>query len=137
MLAWTVHPVRTRHGRTAVLAAVLAATLAAVWLGTRSAFWVVFSAVAIVAAVRQFLLPTTFVLDDRGAASRFLGLERRKAWSELRSFFRDANGVLVSPFPGRSRLESFRGIYLMFEGNKDEVTAFVKEKMAKGDGPER
>jgi hypothetical protein len=35
--------------------------------------------------------------------------------------------VLLSPFAEPSRLENFRGLYVMFEGNRDAVTKFVQE----------
>lgn len=47
--------------------------------------------------------------------------------SMFRSFYPDKRGVLLSPFTRPSRLENFRGVYVRYDGNKDEVDAFVKE----------
>jgi hypothetical protein len=49
-----------------------------------------------------------------------------KDWSIYRSCYPDKNGILLSPFVRPSRLENFRGIYLMFADNGEEVTRFVK-----------
>jgi hypothetical protein len=54
-----------------------------------------------------------------------------KDWSQFRSCYPDKNGILLSPFAHPSRLENFRGLYLMFEGNRDAVTACVKGRLAK------
>jgi hypothetical protein len=43
----------------------------------------------------------------------------------------DKNGVLLSPFAGRSRLENFRGVYVRFGQNKDQVVNFVRSKIEK------
>jgi hypothetical protein len=131
LLRWTVHPVRRRHGRTAALAGIGIATLAAVWLGTGSGPWVLFAGIVVLGSARQFLLPTTYVLDDAGVTLRFLGGTRRRAWTEVRSCVRDGSGVLLSPFPRKSPLESFRGLFLIFDGNADEVMAIVKARMGR------
>jgi hypothetical protein len=64
-------------------------------------------------------------------ALSFLGSRRRRAWAEVRSCVRDENGVLLSPFPRKSPLESFRGLYLIFDGNADAVMAIVKARMGR------
>jgi hypothetical protein len=55
---------------------------------------------------------------------------REKGWSEFRSYYVDREGLLLSPFTERSRLERFRGVSLQFHGNRDEVVAFVERVMS-------
>ncbi len=60
---------------------------------------------------------------------------KAKGWSDFRSYHVDREGLLLSPFVERSRLERFRGVSLQFHGNRDEVVAFVERAMAgSGDG---
>ena len=136
--SWTVHPIRRHHRRTLFLVLVILLTMGFLWIDGGGWFWVGFSAVVLLLAVRQYLLPTTFSLDDEGVASRFLAFKRRKAWKAFRSYYRDRNGVLLSPFPAPSRLENFRGMYLIFGDNADEVMAHVRTKIAMegGDPPD-
>ena len=125
-LTWTVHPVRNRHRRTALLAAVVVGTVALLWTWTKSALWPGFALLILAVAVRQYWLPTTYTVDSHGATSRFLGVRRHKTWQQVRSVYRDRHGVLLSPFPAPSRLENFRGMYVLFNGNGDRVMEAVE-----------
>ena len=83
--------------------------------------------------VAGFFLPTRFSLTDERVSVRGLVSRREKDWSEFRSHYVDREGVLLSPFVERSRLDRFRGVSLQFHGNRDEVVAFVERMMARGD----
>jgi hypothetical protein len=50
-------------------------------------------------------------------------------WTQFRSFYPDPNGVLLSPFAHPSRLENFRGIYLRYHGQADQVLRIVAERI--------
>lgn len=80
-------------------------------------------------SLRNFFLPTRIRLDESGITVKEFLYTRRKSWSECKSLHLDKNGVLVSPFTFVTRLENFRGVYLRFDGNKDEVLAFLKAHM--------
>ncbi|MCJ7458582.1 MAG: hypothetical protein MUP17_06300, partial [candidate division Zixibacteria bacterium] len=60
---------------------------------------------------------------------KFFFNTRKMEWGKYRSFYMDKNGVLLSPFEKPSRLENFRGIYLRFNQNKDEVVNFIKQRI--------
>jgi hypothetical protein len=83
--------------------------------------------------VAGFFLPTRFSLTDEKISVRGLVSRREKNWSEFRSHYIDREGVLLSPFVERSRLDRFRGVSLQFHGNRDEVVAMVERMMSSGD----
>lgn len=90
--------------------------------------------------VAGFFLPTRFSLTEEGVSVRGLVSRREKGWDEFRSHYVDREGLLLSPFLERSRLERFRGVSLQFHGNRDEVVEFVDRMMdrrADADGGER
>jgi len=78
----------------------------------------------------SYFLPTWYELDADGVAVRFLGRTRWVAWTEVRRTQVHGEGVQLSPFERPSRLESFRGTFLRFAGNRDEVVSFVKGQVA-------
>ncbi len=55
----------------------------------------------------------------------------KREWSHFRSFYPDKNGVLLSPFAKPSRLENFRGVYILFGENKDEILDFIRMRITK------
>ncbi|MBI5867537.1 MAG: hypothetical protein HZB43_04485 [candidate division Zixibacteria bacterium] len=80
-------------------------------------------------SMAPYFLPTDYTFYAGGVESRFIGVNRRFTWEQFRSFYRDRNGVLLSPFPQPSRLENFRGIYLRFGTSAEEVMRIVAERV--------
>ena len=129
-MRWVSLPVQHAPRKGLILSVVIAATAAAVYLGTESPGWALLSVILLLMGVHDFLLPTTYHLGEEGVSSRILCYRRHKPWSFCRSYWVDAHGVLLSPFPGRSRLESHRGLYLRFAGaDRQAVVRFVQRKI--------
>lgn len=128
-LAWTAWPV----ARSPVRATIAIVFLALVGWTLQSVFHTTyFTIVALLLVwgqVASFFLPTRYLLRENGVTVRGLLGRREKAWEEFRSFHIDPDGVLLSPFVERSRLERFRGVSLQFHGNRKEVVEFVERKM--------
>jgi len=71
-------------------------------------------------------LSTRFTIDSDGIAlSRWL-ITKRLPWNRVRSIVEEKTGVFISPFPVRTRLENFRGIFLFFRNNRDEVINCIR-----------
>jgi len=66
-------------------------------------------------------LSTRFTIDSDGVAiSRWL-FTKRLTWKRVRSMVNEKNGVFISPFPVRTRMENFRGVFLFYRDNQEEV----------------
>ncbi|OGC94971.1 MAG: hypothetical protein A2142_06805 [candidate division Zixibacteria bacterium RBG_16_48_11] len=81
-------------------------------------------------SLSPYFFPTKYELTQEQVKVNFLAVKKNKAWSEFRSYYPDKNGVFISPFARPSRLENYRGLYLRYQGNKEEVLNFVKSKIA-------
>ncbi len=128
-LAWTAWPMRrspVRAGLGIAFIALVAWTLQS-WLGTP--YFTIIAVLLLWGQVASFYLPTRYRLTEEGVSVRGAVARRERPWSDFRSFFVDHDGVLLSPFIERSRLERFRGLSLQFHGNRDAVVAFVEEKI--------
>jgi len=114
----------------------LVATVAGVCVLAGIAFggvgFALLSAALLGVSLARYFLPTQFELDAQGATVRLLGQARRVPWTRVRRVQRGARGVFLSPFERASRLDSFRGTFLRFAGNADEVVRFVESRMAAG-----
>ncbi len=99
----------------------------------RTTYFTVVAVLLVWGQIAGFFLPTRFSLTGDGVSVRGLVSKREKSWGEFRSHYVDREGVLLSPFIERSRLERFRGVSLQFHGNRDEVVAFVEHIMARDD----
>lgn len=135
LLTWVSFPAQKRM-RTAILVGVFLLFLVGiVYVLTLSPIFTVAAALILWGSLSQFFLKTTFEFTERKVRVRYLVNKIEKDWSQYRSYYEDKHGVLLSPFVRTSRLENFRGIYIRFDGNRDEVMGIVKAKIRKIEDP--
>jgi hypothetical protein len=130
LLLWVTHPAKARPKTTVLVAAFLLLLLVLVYSWTASVILVVISALVLWGSLSQYFLPTTFEFTDTKVRVKYSVNKVEKEWAQYRSYYPDKNGVLLSPFAGPSRLENFRGLYVRYNANRDQVMQVVKEKIA-------
>ncbi|MBN1620815.1 hypothetical protein JW890_08835 [candidate division WOR-3 bacterium] len=82
--------------------------------------------------VSEFFLPVKYGLDKDFVWKKIGPVKIQKQWVQLRSFYTDKNGILISPFTKPSRLETFRGIYIRFAGAERQTVLEAVKKHLKG-----
>lgn len=125
VLAWTCHPVKRSPWKSAAVSCLILFFAILVWIGTESRFFTSLSIVILFLSLSKFYLPTGYKLTEKKIYVKTLTQTLAKEWKLYRSWYPDKNGILLSTFAQPSRLENFRGLYLLFEKNGAEVTAFV------------
>lgn len=133
-LSWTAWPAARSPLRAVVAAGFLVLLGWTLQSMFHAGYFTVLGVLLVWGQIAGFFLPTRYDLTDEGVTVSGLVARKRKAWSDFRSFHADREGVLLSPFPGRSRLERFRGLSLQFHGNRDEVVAFVEGRVSPPEG---
>jgi hypothetical protein len=125
-LEWSVHLAR---GEPRQAAGALLATAGAgivVWSVFGNPLMGLAAVAVILGSIAEFLFPIRHRLTAQGAEVRF-GLSRSFiAWSQVRKCYLSAEGLKLSPLPSPHRLEVFRGVFLRFADNKDQVIDFVR-----------
>lgn len=129
-LRWRSHPLMEGFRRSVLLIAVMLAVIASVHVGFGGLGYALLAAVFLAVSLSSYFLPAWYELDGDGAALRFLGRTRRLAWRDVRRVDVRKDGVHLSPFDAPSRLDPFRGLFLRFSGNADEVVSFVESQVA-------
>ena len=129
VLKWSSHPVKKKALISILVIVLLFVVWSVVYLATSSLFLTGLSVIIMLGSLSSFFLPTHYELDQEKIKIRFFLTKREREWSTFRSFYVDKNGVLLSPFAKPTRLENFRGIYVRFSQNKDQVVDFVKSKI--------
>jgi len=136
-MTYTIHLARRRPTQAAAAVAVITAACLAAGFGFQSLLLGLLAAALLIASVSDYLFPLTFTLTDEAAEARGPLHRRRLPWAQVRRVSRDNLGLKLSPLPQPSRLDAFRGIYLRFADNADDVMAFVahhtKAEAAGGD----
>jgi hypothetical protein len=126
-ISWVSHPAKARRLATALVIIFLLAVYILVFEITHSMLMVMLAILLFTMSLSTFFFPTRYEITTEKVKVRYLFTTVQKDIRSFRSYFPDKNGVLLSPFVGPSRLENFRGIYLRYHQNKDEVDSFMKQ----------
>lgn len=130
-LTWTAWPARRSPVRAVLALAFIVLMAWTIQSLFRTTYFTIVAVLLVWGQVAGFFVPTRYTLADDKVAVRGVVSRREKDWSEFRSFYVDREGILLSPFLERSRLERFRGLSLQFHDNRDEVVSFVERAMAR------
>ncbi|KPL03615.1 MAG: hypothetical protein AMJ73_06110 [candidate division Zixibacteria bacterium SM1_73] len=130
VLKWSTHPVKRNTKISILVILFLFMIWLLVYLTTFSLLLTILSVVIMLGSLSPFFLPTYYELDTEKIKVKFFFSTKEKEWNMFKSFYVDKNGVLLSPFEKPSRLENFRGLYVRFNQNKEEVVDFVRSKIA-------
>lgn len=132
VLAWKSHPMKRRPWVTVLVTLFVLVCGIIVYIATEhSQMFTVLALVALYLSLAKFYFPTRYAMNDHGLVIRTTTQKIEKPWSMYRSCYPDKNGVLLSPFAEPTRMENFRGTYILFDKNKEEVVAFIKERINK------
>lgn len=126
-MEWTAHPFKADRKKSAFLVVIILLICLLVFITTENIGFTLIAFVLLALSMRQYFLPTVYVLNAEGVEVRFSGATKKKPWSYFQSYYEDQNGILLSPFKEKSRLEAFRGVYLIASNNKPQILEFIKQ----------
>jgi len=129
LLSWSTHPAKGRPLVTTLVILFLIVLAVLVYLLTYSAIFTVIAILILYGSLTQYFTKTTYEFTDTKVRVKYVVNKIEKEWAQYRSYYVDKNGVLLSPFPSPSRLENFRGLFIRFAGNKDQVMEVVRQKI--------
>jgi len=125
-LTWTVHLARKQRGRGAVTACLVVLAACAGWLYAGPLAAVVVT-IALMLSLSEFFFPVRYEIDESAATARCMGRTKRVERAQVTNCYVDSDGVKLSTCGGNRRLEPFRGLYLRFDGNSEQVTRFLED----------
>jgi len=89
------------------------------------------AALILIASLGVFFFPTRYTLSQDGLTIEFLGTKQVKKWDSFVRAEPETNGIFLSPFGRKRFLEHYRGLFVRYDGNKNEVDHFVLNVLAK------
>lgn len=125
ILSWSVHLAR-RHPAKAIVSLAFVTAATAVGCVLAGPYVSLFAAVALVASLSDFLFPVRYLITSESACCRMLLKTSEVKWANVKRCYLDDYGVKLSPLDRTSKMEAFRGVYLRFSDNQDEVIGTVK-----------
>lgn len=130
LLTWRLHLAAQQPAKAVLVGACVVLTGVCAQLSLHNPWLTLASSLLLVSSVADFLFPVRYTLTTAGAEVRSWVSAQAIAWEKVRRCYQDAEGLKLSPLPRLTRLERFRGVYLRFAGNREEVLAVVQEQLA-------
>jgi len=124
-LHWVTHPMMEFPLKAAVFWVVYLLVLLAVWASIHEWVFVVLSGLILMGSLRGFVLPTAYKINAEGIEIDRWFYKTRKKWGDFRSYVVERNGVFLSPFSVKHRLENFRGVFIPTGKYHQQVVEFV------------
>jgi hypothetical protein len=123
------HPAKQHPVKAALLAFILGMAFQAMWHAleplTAGAL-----ALLLLATVRDFYLETRYLLSQDGVAVRgLLKASRSYPWKRFRAFIEDRNGLLLTPYRSKRRLEQQRAVFLPMTREQRKQAASLCEAL--------
>ena len=129
-LSWTVHPIVENWRKSVLLGLFLALLLFGIYLGFQSIYVALISGIVLLGSLYKYFLPFHHQCEADRLIITSCCYRLERSWETFRSFYVDANGVLLSPFARPTRLENFRGVYVRFgKHTPEEVVDFITSKI--------
>lgn len=129
ILRWNIHLAKESPKKLSVLSIAFSLVVAAAYyaIGNIGAAIV---AVVMISSFSDFLFPIKYQISNKEATSRVLFKVCKVSWKNVKHCYLDEYGVKLSTLPNASRLEAFRGVYLRFNNNNDQVIEIIKSLRA-------
>jgi hypothetical protein len=128
-IEWTVHPLKTNWKVSTFLIVFLLALCVSIYISFNSFAFFILSIVFLFSSLSSFFLPTTYILQDDCIVIKSLFRKQSKQWDSFKRYYPDKNGVFLSPFLHKTRLENFRGLFVRLGNNREDVLDFIKQKI--------
>lgn len=129
-LSWTVHPIVENWRKSVLLGLFLVLLLFGIYLGFQSIYVALISGIVLLSSLYKYFLPFHHQCEADRLIITSCCYRLERSWETFRSFYVDANGILLSPFARPTRLENFRGVYVRFgKHTPEEVVDFITSKI--------
>jgi hypothetical protein len=131
-LFWTVHPLR----RNWISSLLIIGFLSLIGLMIYSAYGILLALLSIAllfGSLSSYFFPTKYAIYPDRVEVKTLTRRQSRRWDYFKSFYPFKNGVLLSPFEKRSRLERYRGLYILTYDDSDEILRYIESKVNRSD----
>ena len=125
-LAWKVHLLREEPSKVLLIAPVVLASMLVSYILFHSLLFPAVALILFTCALSDYVFPVRYEITDRGASARTLTGRTFVEWDRVKKYYLDDRGIKLSTLGRPGRLEAYRGVYLRFGGNRDDVIQAVR-----------
>lgn len=134
-LTWTVSLYREHPLKTVIVSVFILFFWISVHIMFQEAVFTVLAIFFLSVSVAPYFFRTIYKFDNDGVTVRTRFRTVRRRWREFRRCVFTANGLCLSPMSAPSRLEAFRGLYLIVPAELQSRAAEAAEQFMKREDP--
>ncbi|OGC41411.1 hypothetical protein A2Y85_02540 [candidate division WOR-3 bacterium RBG_13_43_14] len=121
---WSVHPAKKNIKKTFIALIFIAFFMVAVGF-IYGIFWAILGLLILFFSLHSYFFPTRYeITEDKIIINNILGFQKRTL-SEFKKVYKGKNGLLLSPFRGRTFLNNFRGVFLLMPEERASIEEFL------------
>lgn len=128
-LAWRVHPARERPAAAVFALLIVGGMIWMVAVIMQAPWWGLLPAVFFLFTLQRFFLSSEYRIDRNGVTAKTAFGSQTYRWPDIRRFRHDEGGAFLSDRRRASLLDTFRGMHLMFAGNREQVVQRIEAGM--------
>lgn len=125
-LKWSIHLLRENPEKLLIIVPIMLISILISYVLFRNIISPIVTLLLFTAALSDYLFPVHYEITPSGAASRTIVGERKIEWSQVKKCYLDEYGVKLSPLSIPTRLEAYRGVYLRFARNREDVICAIR-----------
>ena len=130
LITWRVHPAKRSLTKAILVSLViLLLTYFSSWYAGKPFGALAF--ILLMGSLWPFFVPTKYRITSWGVEQIRWPVRQKRPWSHFRRYEVDARGILLSPFISPSRLDSFRGMYLLIGNGSQKIQEVVAEQLGR------
>jgi len=131
-LEWTVRVWQNAPQKRWVVILVALACASLGWAVLQSVLLAALGFFGIMGGTSEYWLPLRYRLDERGASVRCGISVTAVEWAAVKRVSETDIGIRLSPLERTTRLAQFRGVFLRYAGNRDQVLEYVNNLRGEG-----
>ena len=130
-LSWRYNPWKEQPVKTVLVFVINCAVLLVVYYSyygdAALRLFLLVTALVMFGMTLPLLVPITYKLDSKGVTVYFLGVPSFRSWPHYRNIYVHNNGIFLTSMKRPSRLDPFRGHFLLYGyGNREQIVSHAK-----------
>lgn len=140
-MKWSVYPAKYNRTKTVITLIFVSAFLIFVIL-FYGVFWGLLGFVILFFSLHSYYFPTHYEVNDDEVIIKNIFTTQKRRLKEFKRVYKGKNGILLSPFKGKTFLNQFRGVFLLLPAEHTEIEEYLTERVTtreetENDSPKR
>lgn len=126
-MKWRVHPAKTNIRKTVISLVFLCIFILLITV-IYGIPWALLGVTFLFVSLYSYYFPTTYQITEDELIIKTIFTTTKRNLSEFKKVYFGKNGVLLSPFKHKTFLNNFRGVFLLFPADREEIIKYFKER---------